>query len=92
MHDDVFGNFVYEPTDRLYREVLGQLHFSPYPTLDGAIDASLLFCKSGKGTARKKRREGFVSGDVMGKSARQSSCREPKIADPSSREARTKRL
>lgn len=46
MHDDVFGNLVYEPTDRLYREVPGKLHFSPAQALNGAIDASLLFCKS----------------------------------------------
>jgi len=46
MHDDVFGNFVYEATDRLYREFPGKLHFPLAQALDGAIDASLLFCKS----------------------------------------------
>jgi hypothetical protein len=34
---------------------------------------------------RKKQREGFASDDVMGKGDRKSSCRKPKIADPSSR-------
>lgn len=46
MHDDVFGNFVYEATDRLYRRFPSKLHFSSAQALDGAIDASLLFCKS----------------------------------------------
>lgn len=46
MHDDVFGNFVYEATDRLYRGVPGKLHFCPAQALDGAIDVYLLFCKS----------------------------------------------
>lgn len=49
MHDDVFGNSVYKGTDRLYREFPGRpgrLHLTPAQALDGAIDASLLFCKS----------------------------------------------
>jgi hypothetical protein len=30
MHDDVFGKFVYEPTDRLYRELPDQTPLSKH--------------------------------------------------------------
>lgn len=48
MHDDVFGNIVYESIDRLYRRVPDQLHIVRPRLFYGAIDA-LLFsfcCKS----------------------------------------------
>ena len=51
MHEDVFGNIVYESIDRLYRIVPGPLHIArPRLFFYGALDASQLsFCyKSGE--------------------------------------------